>query len=379
MENPDDLVNSSHGNPASPAASIGPASTPWGDRLNILACTHCQARYLAIKITPAKVCPNCLTAALTQVEREPLPEDQYSPELIIPFKVQAQEINQSVAAFARGIPYPPEDLTGTNLSRRFIPIFFPTWLIDASINAIWQAEMGFDYQVVSHQDRYDQNSGRWISHEIKETRIRWEPRSGSLTREYSNVATPALENEPTIRKELGEFPSDSSQEFKPMLLPAQSYVAIPDRPQQDAWNEAALEMKNIAGSECQAAGGADHFRNFKWDPQFSHQNWTLMLRPAYVSYYVDDDSKPQKVLIHGTTGRITGQRKASMKKAQTQALTIFIVAALIFMLGLIIGAVGLAFPPALVFGGLMLLVGVIVGLSALIPIFRAWQFNQGQR
>jgi predicted transporter len=68
-----------------------------------------------------------------------------------------------------------------------------------------------------------------------------------------------------------------------------------------------------------------------------------------------------------------------MRKAQTQALTIFIIAAVIFLFGLMIGAVGLVFPPALLVGGLMLLVGVFAGLAALIPLFRAWQFNQNQR
>jgi hypothetical protein len=162
-------------------------------------------------------------------------------------------------------------------------------------------------------------------------------------------------------------------------MPAKSYIAVPDRPKSDAWNEASLEFKKLASDECQAAGAGDHLRNFKWDPQFTNQNWTLLLRPAYASYYVDDEGKPQKILVHGTTGQISGQRRASIKKAQTQALTIFIIAAVIFMLGLIIGAVGLLLPPALVLGGLLLLVGVFVGLSALIPIFRAWQFNQSQR
>jgi hypothetical protein len=168
-------------------------------------------------------------------------------------------------------------------------------------------------------------------------------------------------------------------EFNVDHMPSESYVAIPDRPKNDAWNDVVIEMKKIAASECRTAGSAEHLRNYKWNPQFSDQIWTLFLRPAYASYYIDDEGKPQNILIHGTSGRVTGQRKASMRKAQTQALTIFIIAAVIFLFGLMIGAVGLVFPPALLVGGLMLLVGVFAGLAALIPLFRAWQFNQNQR
>ena len=362
-----------------PGRTTESASSPWDAEVTIVACTHCQARYLALTSHPTNICPNCHASALTRTDQNLSRDNEYLPELIIPFKVQPQVINQAVENFTRGIPYPPEDLNSANLSRRFIPIFFPAWLIDAQIDAVWQAELGFDYQVVSHQDRYDQNSSRWISHEIKETRIRWEPRSGSLSRQYLNVISPALENERAIQNELGSFPIDASVEFNIDHMPSESYVAIPDRPKNDAWNDVVIEMKKIAASECRTAGSAEHLRNYKWNPQFSDQIWTLFLRPAYASYYIDDEGKPQNILIHGTSGRVTGQRKASMRKAQTQALTIFIIAAVIFLFGLMIGAVGLVFPPALLVGGLMLLVGVFAGLAALIPLFRAWQFNQNQR
>ena len=75
------------------------------------------------------------------------------------------------------------------------PPLVPVWLVDGEVQAEWRAEAGYHYQVVSHQDRYEDRRGGWSSREVKETRTRWEPRLGRLKRAYQNLRAPALEEQ----------------------------------------------------------------------------------------------------------------------------------------------------------------------------------------
>ncbi len=359
------------------AAKQQPSQTPgWGTTGTVLACPDCQSTYFVTGQAKPAYCPVCLKSNLSSIPSVNELVDKNSPELITVHKVDNNRINAAITTFSSGIPYPPEDLTPANLAARIIPVFLPAWLIDTHVEARWQAEMGFDYEVVSHRERFDQNAQRWLTQEIKEIRIGWEPRTGRLVRNYSNVGAPAIENDLSILSELGGFHQNDVQNYRSDLVQNGAYIKLPTRIQSDAWNDATIEIHRLANEECRIAGGADHIRNFKWVPSYSEQNWTLNLKPIYSSYYLDDDRNRRRVWIHGTTGKITGIRKSSMKRAQGRALMILIVAAVLFFVGLVIAGIGLVFPPALILGGLVLLAASITGLAAIYPVFQSWQFNR---
>ena len=76
-------------------------------------------------------------------------------------------------------------------------------------------------------------------------------------------------------------------------------------------------LKSAAGEECRQAAGADYIRSFSWQPDFSNQNWTLLLMPVVSSYYIDDARIPQPVLFNGQDRATYGSRRASLKRAPT--------------------------------------------------------------
>jgi hypothetical protein len=280
-----------------------------------------------------------------------------------------------VQSFASGIPYPPQDLTPEKLRSRLRRVYLPMWLVDAGVGAAWKAEAGFDYQVVSHQDRYS-GSG-WTSQQVKEGRIRWEPRLGRLERSYANIAAPALEEHLALQAALGSFDLSAARPYKPEDG-RQAFLRLPDRPPQDAWSEAQLAVQAAAAEECRQAARADHLRQFSWQPEFKDQNWTQLLLPVYTAYYLDDDQQAQRLLIHGQTGKISGARRASMRSATRATLTWLAVAGLILVLGLVLAGASLAFPPLLALGVLGLAIALIIGLGAIVPLVRAWWFNRSQ-
>ena len=366
----------------------------WGRPLRAVICNRCDWGYLVgVDETEAR-CPHCFHPALA-----PLPDAQEAlpyvrpPELIIPFSLSQELLARRVEAFAQGIPFAPQDLNAAALQQRLEPLYLPMWLVDAEAEARWEAEVGFDYQVVSHQERYADHQGGWATREVEETRVRWEPRVGELHRTYPNVAAPALEEDTALRQRLGEWDWTKAQAYDGLLLgpvpgfgplahapdrarTREAWIRLPNRTPQDAWPAAEPTVRQQAAKECRRAAGADHVRQFRWTPTYPERNWTLLLAPIYTTYYIDDEGAPQPVLIHGQTGRLHGARRASMHRAQRTSLILALVALGIFIVSLVIAAAGLVAPPVAVLGGVGILLALVIGLGALVPIVRVWQFNR---
>lgn len=338
---------------------------------NIWICEKCDWGFLPPEgSAPPARCPHCFERKLAGAEG-----GAPTPELVIPFGVTEARLNHAVETFGSGIPFAPRDLQINALRQRIQKIYIPMYLVDAQIEAEWYAECGFNYNIVSHQEQFSDHRGGWQSQQVQETRIRWEPRLGRLQRAYHNIPAPALENHNQLLQTLGNYDLRAARPFTPQDLHA-SLLRLPNRPPQDAWGNAEQAFAAAAGEECRQAAAADHIRQFRWQPQFTQKNWTLLLMPLYSTFYLDDENRPQAVLIHGVSGKISGSRRASMARAQSTALTLVIIAAALFMFGLLISAAGIIFPPALMLGGLLLVLAVMLALGAVYPIFAVWNFNR---
>ena len=363
--------------PEQPAVRAEPVNL-WGTDYSLFACSSCGWGYLAAP-SSAQRCPHCYKASLSPMQ--PLPEgylpQNLPPELVFPFTLSASAQAQRLQEFTNGIPYPPADMTPTNLRERLRRVYIPAWLVDAGVRAGWQAETGFNYEVVSHQERYSDNQGGWRTQQVKETRVRWEPRLGKLERSYQNISLPAVEREVALEKSLAGFEPAGARSYAPELA-GEAFIRLPARSRQDAWPDALPRLQNMAAEECRQAAGADHLRDFRWSPEFHSQEWTLLLQPVYSTYYLDDEGQPHPVYLNGQSGAISGVRRASPKRAQRRSLTILIVAAILFMISLVLVLAGALVPPLLAVGGFGLFAGVLVAFAAAVPAMVVWQFNRSQ-
>lgn len=346
--------------------------------LQAAVCEVCDWRYLLPAERSLPRCPHCFEGALVPLreEVEALPTVR-PPELVVPFGLSRETLARGVEAFAGAIPYPPEDLNVEALESRLDEVYLPTWLVDVDVEAVWEAEAGYDYQVVSHEERYDERQGGWVTREVEERRTRWEPRMGRLTRRYDNVPAPALEEDARLRKELGEWDGDSWEPYGPSAM-AEAVVALPDRTPEDAWSSAVPRVRQRAAEECREAAGADHLRQFLWTPDYVARTWTLLLLPLYATYYEDDEGRAQALLMHGQTGRIDGARRGSMRRARRLSLIVGLVALTLLVVGLGVLAAGLLVPPLAALGAGGVLVALVVGAAALVPMLRVWWFNRRQ-
>ena len=88
---------------------------------------------------------------------------------------------------------------------------------------------------------------------------------------------------------------------------------------------------------------------------------------------MDDDQQPQPVLLNGRTGQIWGSMRASMKRAKRMTTLIAVLAALLFLLTIILVFI----EPSWAF--LTAVLGFGAGLGAIWPIIYVSRFNHGQQ
>lgn len=362
--------------------SVTTGSSTWNAGLRTAVCPHCHWRYLIPNDQSQGVCPNCYQSPLS-VLPEGLPDLQetYLPELVVPFRLTEAKLAEAIHQFASGIPFPPEGLNEAALRSRLLPIYLPMWLVDSQISAQWEAEAGFNYEVVSHEEMYNGNQHYWQSREVKEPRTRWENRVGQLHRSYQNVMAPAVDDADQIEASLGNFDLSSTQSFNQDCLVEngrQVYLRLPDHPPKEAWSETAAAFQKAAAAEVQQACSADRLRQFRWKANYSRLNWTLMLLPIYSAFYLDDDGKPQPLFLHGQTGHLHGSRRASMQKARQTSLHLLLAGILLFLASILLDAVFPESPASRIISTYMSIIGIAGIIASAAPPLIVWDFNRRQ-
>ncbi len=340
----------------------------WQRPLYAAICENCDWAYLVPTNEQNITCPYCHKETLTPLETEDLPPIS-APELVVPFAVSPERVQETIQAFARSFTLAPYDLKPANLQQRLHPVFIPIWLVDSDVAAEWQAEMGYNYQVVSHQEQF--TNERWQTKELQETRVRWEQRIGRLARHYENLSAPALEEDAAIKAQLGDFETQAAIPYEATII-ANALVRLPNRDQIDAWPDAQPRFQQRAADECRQAATADHVRQFRWQAQFNNQNWTQLLLPVYSTWYEDDAGNPLPVAINGRTGKLSGVKRASMKRAKKYTRNLAILAILLFLATLAL----LFFEPGYAFIAGFLT--IMLGALSILPIAQASQFNRRQ-
>jgi hypothetical protein len=347
----------------------------WGVPMVAVHCAHCGEAHLVSEGSPdadavPSRCPFCLQGP---VAPQPAHLRNEPPEQVVPYAVSEGKLAGILDRWTQGIRFRPDELTSQVLMRRVNRYLIPLWLVDGQVEGTWRADVGFDYQAVSYQDRYSDGAG-WRSQEVREGRIHWEPRAGRISRTYDNLAVPALDDHRRLMNRLGDFDPSQRVAYSPEAV-SDATVRIPTLEPQAAWAGAEAAFVRAAAEECRQAASADHIRDYTPQVAYSGLNWTLLLLPAYVTWYREGE-RTWPIFVNGQNGHVSGVRRASARKANVTSLALGGVAALLFVLGGLIALLGAALPPVAFVGGLVLVVGVLLGLAAPVPAVGVWIFNR---
>jgi hypothetical protein len=284
-------------------------------------------------------------------------------------------LSVKLETWVKGVWLRPKDFSTAALQGRLTRGYLPMWLVDAQATGAWRAEAGYDYEVASAKEHWQGN--QWVTEQVKEMRIRWEPRAGVLRRDYANTPTPALDDHAQLTGALSDFPLSAAQPYDPSAA-ADAVVRVPSLEPAAAWPFARARLDERVTGDVQTAAGSQHARAVKLEVTYTDPYWTQLLLPIYTTAYQDDEGVWRPVLINGTSGRISGARRASQRLGWQWTGVAAAGAVGLFLLSLLLSAVGVLFPPLLLLGGLVLILSIVAALLAPIPAVWAWQFNRGQ-
>jgi hypothetical protein len=301
---------------------------------------------------------------------------QEPPELYLPFAESITNAKQKLMAFRKKVWFAPDDFTAENLDSRLTAVYLPVWLIDCTVEGHWKAETGFNYQIKSSQENFQ--SGDWHTKEIIKTRVRWEPRAGTIKRTYNNVSVPAFNGYAKFVDELGKFSLDLATRYDSKIL-NNSLVRIPDLSPENAWPIAKDNLDKLARHDCQKAVSADHSREFAIQAAYTNPNWTQLLLPVYFTWYTDENNAPVPIYIHGQTGKIAGACLSSQRKGWKLAGIAALIAAGLFLLSLLSFAGAALLPFLSILGVLLAIFAFLAGIFAVFPAIYPWQWNRQQQ
>ncbi len=342
----------------------------WGVPLAAEGCPKCGAVHLVPAGMEKQICPACHSASLTP---QPTRAASQPPELCVPFGVAEAQANANLARWMGGVWLKPAGFTPGALSAHLQKTYLPMWLVDGRVAGSWQAQAGFDYQVASSKASF--NNGQWRSQQVAETRIRWEPRLGGITRQYQNLAVAALEDHNRLISSLGQYDFSKASAYQKQAI-EKGIVRVPELSTSNAWSFAQTQFERVSAKDCQAAAQAQHIDQFKLQAEYSELNWTQLLLPVYATYYQDDSGANVPILINGQNGTILGVRRASQRAGWRLTAGLAGLAFFCFALALILGLIAAAAPGISAFSALLLFLSLALFAGSPVPAIWAWQFNR---
>jgi hypothetical protein len=296
-----------------------------------------------------------------------------SPELLLPFKQDSLAVTKELQEWTRGVWLHPTDFTSIALTSHLRKVYLPMWLVDGSMEATWNAQAGFEYQVASSTEAY--NSGRWFSSQVNETRVRWESRAGRLQRSYENLAVPALENHSQLISGLGSYPLQEASPYDSSTLD-QISIQIPNLSAEQAWPQARTQFELAAASDCMLACGAERIDQVSIQADYQKLNWTLLLLPVYYTNYHDDQGVFHPVLVNGNNGHVFGVRRASQSQGWRWTGTLAGIGLACLLLAVLQSLVISGVSPSQAISSVLFILGALVTLLSPLPAIWAWQFNR---
>lgn len=320
------------------------------------ACPVCGSGWLvsAHLLSGDVRCPWCAEGVL-----EPAPcLLEAEPELHRPATVDVETARAALAEWMRPVWLKTPELRPDTLKARLLLIWWPEWLVDATVRGHWSASVGYDYEVESALEHWDGSA--WSSREVVETRVRWEPRVGQLERSVDNVPVPALQDHESVCA----WVEDSGyQGLEAFASTHEGLIRAPDILPDAGWGEAETQLQRVLAKQCQQAAGGQHVHDFRLQAQYTKPNWTTLLRPVWVTWYADDKGVHHRVWVDGTTGRVSGARLVSYRRTArwTLVLGVFTILCLVCGAGSsLVTAVLFFLLPIPIIGGVLGSLGLIL-------------------
>ncbi len=268
-------------------------------------CQSCQAISV---FDPKRVGQRCEFCGSTQLVPYEQVKDAFTPESLLPFKINDGQARDLVRAWYGRQWLAPNNLAKLALTDTVHGLYLPYWTFDANAHADWTAESGRYYEVTVDGKR--------------EQRTQWSAASGALDHVFDDELVPASTGvSGDLLRRIEPFPTATLVPYDAGYLSGWTV----ERYQIDLVNAAARAreaMEREIHRLCAADVPGDTHRNLQVSSTYSDQRFKHILVPVWLLTYTYGSTMYQ-VAANGVTGTMAGKRPWSWIK-----ITLLIIAIL---------------------------------------------------
>lgn len=247
----------------------------------------------------------------------------WTPEYILPFKVDMKRCNDLFANWMKSLWFLPNELKSkTHSDERFKGVYLPYWTYDAQTTTDYTGERGDD-RVETSTDKDGKVQKRTVTD--------WSDASGQVSREFDDVIVPATSSlPPEIAKFLTNWDKENYVPYDPIYVKG-FITEIYKDDFKACYPKAQEKMKTIIKDDVRQDIGGEHQRIGTMDIDYSEVKFKHTLLPVWTSAFRFKD-KVYLFAINGRTGQVVGQRPYSAGKIILFVLAIIVVLVLLFKL-----------------------------------------------
>ncbi len=296
-----------------------PAGTPGHDVE--LGCRGCGARIPLAAPTIAGRCTYCAAPVVATAETGASP----LPDAVVAATVDLHGAQEAVARWVASRRLAPTAFKKGAAAPRVTLAYHPLWVFDASTTSTYDGERGEDY-TVTVWDTVTDSDGSTSQVAREETETRWYPASGTVARDFTDVAEPAG---PHTRTD-GSWDLSAAESYADDFLVGATATAA-TVPLTDGWSAATGTMRRTIESDACADIGGDHQRVSSVQTAYAATLYRYLLAPSWSGDY-QWKGRLFTIEVNAETGTVSGDRPWSrVKIALLVALGLALIAAVIVL------------------------------------------------
>jgi DNA-directed RNA polymerase subunit RPC12/RpoP len=326
----------------------------WGMERRELQCESCGA---GTSLPPGHLTHTCPFCGSNRVIQHEAPQDQLRPRFLIPFKVEVNRCQAVVREWLSSSWMTPKILKESAGVADFNGVYVPYWTFDARTGANWRAEVG--HQVT--ENYYDSASKTWKTR----TKTVWRWESGRAQLAFDDLlVNGSTKLSPVLLTGMQDFDTRDLVPYAPSYLAgflAQAY----DRSLEAAWDEGRERMRAKTQEACRGQASTGQIRNFSMQLDFSDESYRYVLVPLYLAAY-SYEGQSYQIMINGQTGTIAGQRPVDWTKVWLAIAAMLAPGIVVGLFGVLASILGVALPPSLAAGGVLLIIAFVLLVVGLI-------------
>ena len=288
-------------------------------------CQSCSAKSLFV---PPEVAGRCEFCGVQIVAQPKSADPIVAPEGVLPFSISQQQVTANLRLWLSSRWFAPNDLKHFAQPEAIHGIYIPFWTYDSNTTTYYTGQRG-DHYYTTETDWTTNAQGQRVARTRRVRHTRWSSASGTVTRWFDDVLTPATRSLSANRlHDLAPWDLADLKPYDPAFLSgfkAQRYQVDLEQ----GFQLARAAMAPMIESDVREDIGGDEQRIDQLNTHYSGVTFKHLLLPVYAGAY-RFNGKVFQIVVNGRTGEIQGDRPYSVWK-----IALFVAVLLVIILILV--------------------------------------------